>query len=80
MKTSRDPGRSPMQWNNSKNAGFTSSLTAWLRVGSDYPTINVEVYYFVKETRPLSKTFFVQCKYTNIYICLILLEKQFDEV
>jgi len=33
----------------------------------------------IKGAGPLSKAFFVQCKFYR-YICLILLEKQIDEV
>ncbi|WP_353947467.1 alpha,alpha-phosphotrehalase [Sporolactobacillus sp. Y61] len=38
---SRDNGRSPMQWNNRKNAGFTSG-TPWIPICPNYPEINVE--------------------------------------
>jgi len=37
----RDPCRTPMQWNGSTNAGFTSG-TPWLPVDDDYPIVNVE--------------------------------------
>lgn len=37
---SRDNSRTPMQWNNSMNAGFTTG-TPWLEVADNYPTINV---------------------------------------
>ena len=39
---SRDPGRTPMQWDRSANAGF-SPVKPWLRVGSDYKRVNVEM-------------------------------------
>lgn len=39
---SRDPSRTPMQWNNSENAGF-SDTKPWLRVDKAYPRVNVEV-------------------------------------
>jgi alpha-glucosidase len=37
----RDPCRTPMQWNGSANAGFTTG-TPWLPVDDDYPIVNVE--------------------------------------
>jgi alpha-glucosidase len=38
---SRDPSRTPMQWDNSLNAGFTNGLP-WLRLDRKYHRINVE--------------------------------------
>ncbi|MCC3145603.1 alpha-glucosidase [Halanaerobium sp. Z-7514] len=40
-KKSRDNARTPMQWNNKENAGFSDS-TPWLKVNSNYKKINVE--------------------------------------
>ena len=40
--TSRDNSRTPMQWNSSKNAGFTCGKP-WIGVNENYETINVEV-------------------------------------
>ncbi|MFB5282951.1 alpha-glucosidase [Peribacillus sp. Hz7] len=37
----RDNARTPMQWNNSKHAGFTSG-TPWIAVNPNYPQINAE--------------------------------------
>jgi alpha-glucosidase len=36
----RDPGRTPMQWDQSPNAGFTAG-TPWLPVANDYRAVNV---------------------------------------
>jgi oligo-1,6-glucosidase/alpha-glucosidase len=38
----RDDVRTPMQWNNSVNAGFTKADSAWLPVNSDYKKVNAE--------------------------------------
>ena len=40
-QTSRENGRTPFQWNNTKNAGFTTG-TPWLKVNPNYQTINAE--------------------------------------
>lgn len=37
----RDSQRTPMQWDSSKNAGFTAGDTAWLPVDASYVAINV---------------------------------------
>jgi alpha-glucosidase len=38
---SRDPVRTPMQWDGSENAGFSKSRP-WLRLDPSYPTLNVQ--------------------------------------
>ncbi len=38
---SRDNGRTPFQWNNTANAGFTNG-TPWIAVNPNYKTINAE--------------------------------------
>ena len=42
QKFSRDNARTPMQWNSSENAGFTSGK-AWLPVHDDYATCNADI-------------------------------------
>lgn len=41
QERSRDNARTPMQWENSPNAGFTTG-TPWLKVDERYPDINVQ--------------------------------------
>ncbi|XP_035982457.1 neutral and basic amino acid transport protein rBAT-like [Fundulus heteroclitus] len=44
VSLSRDPERSPMQWNDEMNAGFNSITNiTWLPVHPDYEKVNVEV-------------------------------------
>ena len=62
-KRSRDNARTPMQWNDTRNAGFTTS-DPWLKVNCNYTSINVEnsienresIYYFYKELIRLRKS------------------------
>ena len=43
MTINRDEVRTPMQWDKSANAGFSSGGRAWLPVNADFRTVNVEV-------------------------------------
>ena len=40
-RKTRDNSRTPMQWNASKNAGFTDGQP-WIRINNNYKNINVE--------------------------------------
>lgn len=42
LKTSRDHARTPIQWDNTKNGGFTSGGNPWLAVNPNYGLINAE--------------------------------------
>ena len=61
-KYSRDNARTPMQWSDEANAGFTSG-TPWLRVNPNYASINAKsqkddpdsVYAFYKKLIALRK-------------------------
>ncbi|WP_439020640.1 alpha,alpha-phosphotrehalase [Bacillus thuringiensis] len=61
---SRDNSRTPMQWNEEANSGFTTS-TPWISVADNYKQINVEkalednesVFYHYKKLIELRKTY-----------------------
>jgi oligo-1,6-glucosidase len=40
LKTSRDHSRTPMQWNDSEDAGFTNARRPWLAVNPNYREVN----------------------------------------
>ncbi len=62
QERSRDNSRTPMQWNNSKNAGFSESKS-WIEVINNYRNINVEnslkdkdsIFYYYKKLIALRK-------------------------
>lgn len=62
-KNGRDNSRTPMQWSNAPEAGFTTG-TPWFGVNPNYPDINVEqalndpdsIYYFYKKMIQMRKT------------------------
>ncbi|XP_053600401.1 maltase A1-like [Plodia interpunctella] len=47
---SRDPERTPFQWNADKNAGFSTGDKTWLPVAEGYENLNVEVQKVVKRS------------------------------
>jgi len=60
-KTSRDNSRTPMQWDNSPNGGFTTAPKAWLAVNPNYLEINAKqqlsdpnsVYHYFRQMADL---------------------------
>ncbi|GGC99233.1 alpha-glucosidase [Thalassobacillus devorans] len=61
-KNGRDNSRTPMQWNDTKNAGFTTG-TPWLKLNPNYTEINVQkgiddpnsIYHYYKQLIELRK-------------------------
>ncbi|XP_041973870.1 uncharacterized protein LOC121729416 [Aricia agestis] len=49
-ESSRDPERTPFQWNSEMNAGFSTSDKTWLPVADGYETLNVEVQRNVEKS------------------------------
>lgn len=41
LERCRDNARTPMQWNTTQNAGFSTAKQTWLKVNPNYKTINV---------------------------------------
>ncbi|PBI17030.1 alpha,alpha-phosphotrehalase [Clostridioides difficile] len=64
QERSRDNSRTPMQWNSSKNAGFSESKP-WIEVINNYRNINVEnslkdkdsIFYYYKKLIELRKKY-----------------------
>lgn len=54
VTVNRDEVRTPMQWNETKNAGFSSAEKTWLPVHPDFAAINVEAQN--KDTNSLLST------------------------
>ncbi|XP_026756926.1 maltase A1-like [Galleria mellonella] len=61
---SRDPERTPFQWNSDKNAGFSTADKTWLPVADGYETLNVEVQKGVERS------------HLNVYKTLVLLRAE----
>lgn len=65
MKYSRDPERTPMQWDCSRNRGFSSGSKTWLPVSAHCKQLSVE-----RQLQP-------KLSHLNIYKTLIALKNQF---
>lgn len=61
---SRDPGRTPFHWDDSKNAGFNRGKKTWLPVNVNYKCVNVKI----EKNTPRS--------HLNVYKRLAKLRKQ----
>lgn len=63
MRRARDHARTPMQWSDEPNAGFTTAAKPWFVVNPNYPEINVEkaladpdsIWYFYQKLIGLRK-------------------------
>ncbi|CAK9825383.1 unnamed protein product [Anthophora retusa] len=61
---SRDPARTPFQWDDSTSAGFSTNPKTWLRVNDNYKTVNLAAekkdsksyYNFYKKVSSLKKS------------------------
>lgn len=43
LQYSRDPVRTPFQWDDTDSAGFSTNLTTWLPIHKDYKTTNLKI-------------------------------------
>jgi oligo-1,6-glucosidase len=63
-KVSRDNARTPMQWDNSANAGFTTASRPWLAVNPNYLEINAKqqlsdkdsIYHYLRQMADLRRS------------------------
>ncbi len=75
-KVSRDHARTPMQWDASANAGFTTAAKPWLAVNPNYVDINAEqavadphsIYHYTREILALREASlaFAYGEYTDV--------------
>ena len=63
-KRGRDNSRTPMQWSDEENAGFTAAKKPWFKINPNFPRINVKeslaredsLYYYYKKAIALHKS------------------------
>ncbi|XP_076181387.1 alpha-glucosidase [Ptiloglossa arizonensis] len=75
--SSRDPARTPFQWDNTTSAGFSTNPKTWLPINKNYQTVNLasekedkrSYYNFYKAISKLKKS--PMCKYGNLLIKLL---------
>jgi oligo-1,6-glucosidase len=75
-KTSRDHSRTPMQWDDSPNAGFTGAAEPWFAIHPNYKEVNARqeladpnsIYHYFKQVIELRKInlAFVYGDYTDL--------------
>ncbi|XP_076628860.1 alpha-glucosidase-like [Colletes latitarsis] len=64
QSTSRDPARTPFQWDRSKSAGFSTNSSTWLPINKNYKTVNLATeredkfsyFHYYKALAKLKKT------------------------
>ena len=64
-KQGRDNVRTPVQWDSSSNAGFTTAQEPWIKVNPNYPSINAQavladkdsIFYFYQNLLRLRKQY-----------------------
>ena len=64
-RTSRDNARTPMQWSDASNGGFTTGQRPWLAVNPNYTAINAaeelknpdSIYHFTQKAIALRKAY-----------------------
>lgn len=74
--TSRDPARTPYQWDNTTSSGFSTNNTTWLPVHSNYhylnlayqKTIPISYYHVFKKLVDLKKHSIIKYGSTKIYV------------
>lgn len=64
---SRDPARTPMQWNSQLSAGFSTSNKTWLPLNTNYATLNVAVQNAAPESHLKVYKELMKIRYTDVW-------------